>query len=142
MKNSKKILIGGQALAQLGSSRSTKDTDYLVCDESNTAAFIHEADGMVDYINAAGNEFFMKIWEMEANNASGIASLKALVELKAYAFVQHCCNRNFKKADEAEFDIKFLIRKIGCLYGCGIAKGYMTAGQYSEICKIIRSVKF
>ena len=136
------LLIGGQALAQLGSSRHTSDTDYLVFDESSKKAFIHDAANNVDYCNANGNKFFAAVFLMENSNQTGRASVKALIELKAYSFVQHCLNRNFKKADEAEFDIKFLTRLLGAWYPCPIAKKHMATNEYNEVIKVIRSVKF
>ena len=77
--------------------------------------------------------------EIEKNNEQ--ATPNSLFELKAYAFVQHCQNFNFKKADDCEYDIKFLVRNFG-ITGSKIAKKYMTSGEYSEIEKIIKSVKF
>ena len=130
------------ALKTLGSTRNTLDTDFLVNDVNSTDAFIFDKENNTDYINANGNKFFAAIWELEAGNDTGIASLKALLELKAYSFVQHCVNRNFKKADEAEFDIKFIIRMMGKHIAPNICKKFVTPGQYSEICKIITSVKF
>ena len=137
-----KLLIGGQALAQLGSTRSTSDIDYLVFNTDSNAPFIHDVENNIDYINGNGNAFFAAICIMEKDNSGELASVKALLELKAYSFVQHCVNCNFKKADEAEFDIKFLIRLYGNMYACPIAKKYMSSSEYAEVCKIIRSVKF
>jgi len=134
----KKLLIGGQALVKLGSSRSTNDTDYLVNDLSTKSAFIH-LEGNVDLINANGSKFFAEIWAMEINSIE-FASINALIELKAYALVQHCLNGAFLKADEAEFDIKYLTR-IGAKLPT-IVKKYVSAGQYAEIVKVIKDVKF
>jgi len=76
----KMLLIGGQALRQLGSSRHTNDFDYLVNDKSTTQAFITSQE--VDYINANGNKFFSEIWKLESDNNSEIATPAALLELK------------------------------------------------------------
>jgi len=126
------LLIGGQALRQLGSSRHTNDFDYLVNDKSTTQAFITSQE--VDYINANGNKFFSEIWKLESDNNSEIATPAALLELKAYSLVQHCQNFNFKKADEAEFDIKFLCRTFNLSLPT-IVKKYVGAGEYNEITK-------
>ena len=134
----KKILIGGSALVNLGSSRSTNDTDYLVNDLSTTKAFLHDQENNIDYINANGNKFFSAIYEVEKNNDQ--ATPQSLLELKAYSFVQHCQNFNFQKADDAEYDIKFLVRKFN-LTGVSIVKRYLSSGELSEIVKIINSVK-
>jgi len=137
----KKLLIGGAALVALGSDRRTDDTDYLIFDPSNKNEFIH-AEGNIDYINAAANKFFAEIWELEKVNNSEIASPQALLELKAYALTMHCRNFNFFKADQQEYDIKFLVRKFGLKSGVSIVKKYVDAGAMYEINKFISSVKF
>lgn len=131
-----KILIGGQALKQLGSDRYTDDVDYLINDESSKQAFITGVN--IDYLNANGNKFFASIFDAEKEN--NIASPQSLLELKAYAFVQHCQNFNFKKADACEYDIKFLVRKFN-LKTVKTVKKYISTGELSEVEKIIKSVK-
>ena len=135
MKN--QILIGGQALRELGSDRYTNDTDYLVNDKSTKDAFI--TSEKVDLINANGNKFFADIFKIEAENK--IASPQSLLELKAYSFVQHCQNFNWAKVDSCEYDIKFLVRKFN-LKGVKIVSKYVSTGELSEVQKIINSVKF
>ena len=132
----KKILIGGKALNILGSSRSTSDTDYLIFDEKKEL-FIKDEKNNVDYINAAKSEFFKKIWEEEKNNV--IASPLALLELKAYAFVQHCQNMNFQKADDAEYDMRFLVRKYDI--DTSVVDQYLSSAELKEVKKIIQSTK-
>ena len=136
MSKLNQILIGGQALRNLGSDRHTDDVDYLVFDESSTQAFITSAD--VDYLNANGNKFFAEIFESEKGNEQ--ATPQSLFELKCYAFVQHCQNFKWAKVDSTEYDIKFLVRNFD-IKTSKIAKKYMTVGEYSEIMKIIESVK-
>lgn len=133
-----RVLIGGRALVELGSSRSTHDTDYLINDASSKEAFLHDEENNIDYLNAAGNKFFAEIWKTEAGKE--IASAQALFELKAYAFVQHCQNFNWQKADDAEYDLKYLVRNHG-VKGGTIVKRYISAGEYSEIKKIVDSVR-
>ena len=132
-----KILIGGQALRNLGSDRHTNDIDYLVNDISTKEAFITSAD--IDYCNANGNAFFKEIFNIEKGNK--IATPQSLLELKAFAFVQHCQNFNWKKADACEYDIKFLVRTFN-LKTVSVAKKYISAGELSEVVKVILSVKF
>jgi len=141
-KQMEKYLIGGQALVKLGSSRQTIDTDYLINDLSTTETFIHDKEKNIDYCNANGLPFFKEVYEMEISNGavSEIASPQALLELKAFSFVQHLLNGYFQKADDAEYDIKFLVRNFN-LKGLKIANKYLNAGQVSEINKIINSVK-
>jgi len=134
----KKLLIGGQALMRLGSSRKSMDFDYLVNDVTSKSAFNH-IDG-ADFCNANGSKFFAEVWKMEKGNNGEIASAQALFELKAFAFVQHCQNFFFQKADDCEYDMKFLVRNFG-IKESKIAKKYMTDGEYSEVVKIINSVK-
>jgi hypothetical protein len=137
MTTTNQILIGGQALRNLGSDRYTNDIDYLINDLSSNVAFIHENE--IDYLNASGNKFFAEIFAIETGNDQ--ATPQSLFELKAYAFVQHCQNFNFRKADSCEYDLKFLVRNFG-ISASKIAKKYMTSGEYSEVVKIINSVKF
>ena len=129
------ILIGGQALRNLGSDRHTKDVDFLINDKSTKELFIAEKG--IDYINAANNAFFAEIYKAEKGNKQ--ASPQALIELKAYAFVQHCQNFNFAKADACEYDIKFLVRNFDV--SPKIVKKYVSPGEFLEISKIINSVK-
>lgn len=137
MKEIQKILIGGQALRNLGSDRYTEDVDFLVNDKSTTDAFINTVG--IDYINANGNKFFNEIYNIEKGNIQ--ATPRSLFELKVYAFVQHCQNFNFAKADSCEYDLKFLVRNFN-ITESKIARKYITNGEYSEIVKIVRSVKF
>ena len=135
MKMTKEILIGGQALRNLGSDRHTNDLDYLVNDLSTTEAFITSKE--VDYLNANGNKFFAEIFKIEEGNKQ--ATPQSLFELKAYALVQHCQNMNWAKADACEYDMKFLVRNFDCT--AKIVKKYVSAGELSEITKITNSVK-
>ncbi|MPM62836.1 hypothetical protein SDC9_109714 [bioreactor metagenome] len=130
-----KILIGGRALVALGSSRNTLDIYYLVDVPESKEPFLHE--GGVDYCNASGLNFFRDVYKLERGNQ--MASPQSLLDLKAYAWVQHCLNGNFRKADEAEFDIKFLIREFG-LTGLTTVKKYLSDGERAEVEKIINSV--
>jgi len=135
-----KLLIGGHALVELGSSRSTEDVDYLIFDETTKDAFICDKENNVDYINANGNDFFAECYKAEKGNTTGIASPQTLVELKAYAFVQHCQNFKFQKADDCEYDLKFLCRKFN-LTELKIAQNYMSNGEFNEVMKVINSTK-
>ena len=130
-----KILVGGQALRNLGSDRYTNDVDFLVNDLSTTSAFI--TDENEDLLNANGNKFFSEIFAIENGNEQ--ATPQSLFELKAYAFVQHCQNFNFAKADSCEYDLKFLVRNFDVTPK--IVKKYISNGELSEIVKIINSVK-
>jgi len=135
-----RLLIGGQALVALGSTRITNDTDYLVNDQTTTALFLHDEAADVDYINANGHKFFAAVWKAEAGNLSGVATPQSLLELKAYSFVQHCLNRKFQKADDAEFDLKFLVRSFG-LSDVKIVAKFVNPGQLSEIKKVIATTR-
>ena len=135
MKMTKEILIGGQALRNLGSDRHTNDMDYLINDTTTTEAFI--TSEKVDYLNANGNKFFAEIFQIEKENNQ--ATPQSLFELKAYAFVQHCQNYNWAKVDSCEYDMKFLVRNFRCT--AKIVKKYVSAGEFSEIQKIVNSVK-
>ena len=136
----KKLMIGGQALVKLGSSRQTVDVDYLINDKNNKSAFNHDKSANTDYCNAAGNKFFAEIWKMEEKNNGELASPQALLELKAYAFVQHCQNGFWKKADDCEYDMKFLCREFN-LTCVKIVNKHVSDGELSEIVKVINSVR-
>lgn len=131
-----RILVGGQALRNLGSDRYTNDVDYLINDESSKDAFITSEN--VDLLNANGNKFFKEIYNIEKGNEQ--ATPQSLFDLKAYAFVQHCQNFNFKKADACEYDLKFLVRNFKCTPK--VVKNYISAGELSEVIKIVNSVCF
>ena len=135
MKIIQEILIGGQALRNLGSDRHTNDVDYLINDITTKEAFI--TSEKVDFLNANGNKFFAEIFKIEEGNSE--ATPQSLLELKAYALVQHCQNMNWAKADACEYDMKFLVRNFGC--STKIVKKYVSAGELSEIQKVINSVK-
>lgn len=134
MKNTK-ILIGGQALAELGSSRGTNDVDYLINEESSKDAFICDEKANIDYINANGNKFFKEIFELEKDNK--IASPQSLLELKAFAFVQHCQNFKWNKVNDCEFDMKFLAINFD-INSVKIVNKYVSEGELSEILKVIK----
>ena len=65
MKTTQKILIGGQALLELGSTRGTNDVDYLVEDKTSTEMFICDKEANIDYLNANGNKFSMKFTKLK-----------------------------------------------------------------------------
>lgn len=132
------ILIGGQALVFLGSTRGTEDRDYLVYNEKSTNVFDHDDDNHIDYINAACSDFFKEIYDLEKGNR--IATPQSLLELKAYAFVMHCQNMNWQKADDCEFDMRFLVRSFG-LTEIKIVNKYLAASEIKEIEKIIKSTR-
>lgn len=129
-----KILIGGQALRNLGSDRYTDDIDFLINDSSTKEAFI--TSEKEDLLNANGNKLFAAIYKIEAGNE--IASPQSLLELKAYAFVQHCQNFNWAKVDSCEYDIKFLVRTFG-LKKVKLANKFISTGELSEVQKVINS---
>jgi hypothetical protein len=131
-----KILVGGQALKNLGSDRNTNDVDYLINDTTSTKAFI--TSEIEDLLNANGNKLFSEIYKIEEGNEQ--ATPQSLFDLKAYSFVQHCQNFNFIKADAAEYDMKFLVRNFNC--SPKIVKKYISRNELLEINKIVNSVKF
>lgn len=133
--DSVKILVGGQALRNLGSDRYTNDVDFLVNDKNTTEAFI--CSDNEDLLNANGNKFFAEIFETEKVNDQ--ATPQSLFELKCYAFVQHCQNFNWAKVDSCEYDMKFLVRNFDV--SPKIVKKYISEGELSEIVKVINSVR-
>lgn len=85
----KKILIGGQAMLLIGSSRATDDTDFLIYDEASKELFTRDKESNVDYINAAQSPFYFRIWEAETQEN---ASASGLFKMKVYSYVQHLQN--------------------------------------------------
>ena len=134
------ILIGGQALIQLGSSRGTIDTDYLV-NISDARTFIHDEED-IDLINAGGRQsfakFFLAIWNIEKGNT--IATPQSLLELKAYSYIQHLKNGNGQKADDAEYDMRFLVRTFK-LKGVKIVSNYLSKAEQKVIQDLIKAVR-
>ena len=126
---SKKILVGGQALRELGHDRHTDDFDYLINDASVKADFM-AIDG-IDYINCAHRAFFQEVWEGVTANENGVADAQTLFDLKFYAAVQHFQNFNFAKADACEYDLKFLARKFGCTPK--IVSRHISAGELGSV---------
>jgi len=127
MKKDAKLLIGGQALRRLGHDRHTDDTDYLVWDEGGDL-FQHQPTG--DLINAAANPFLRAVWAA-ATETEGVADPQTLAELKAWSLIQHCQNMNFRKADQAEYDLRFLGREYG-ITDLPILRQHELAGPVAE----------
>ena len=99
----KKMLIGGQRLRDLGSSRHTNDLDYLIFD-TNQPLFINAPEA--DYINASKYDLLTALWNVEKDNKE--VSVNGMVTLCGWAFINHLRNLNFNKANDKEFDLSFL----------------------------------
>ncbi len=138
--NSKKILIGVATLAELESSRHTEGVDYLVYLEDTPDLFIKDHVNNINYINAAAHGFYSELWEREKDVISPVATPLTLLNSKVFAFVQHSKNGFFEKADQAEFDIKFIVRKLN-VSDMTIAARYIDPDALAEVQKIIDSVK-
>lgn len=133
-------LIGGQKLRELGSDRHTDDVDYLINDPSDDRLFIFS--GSCDIVNAANHPLYSAVWDLDAG--SDDVSLRALLEMTVFTFVQHCENMHWEKADSKEYDIKFLVRKIlnsGNEIDYSIALQHISSGAAIEVKKIVESVK-
>ena len=133
-----KILVGGQKLRNLGSDRHTEDIDYICYDNTTNEAFI--TSDKVDYLNAASDSYAGRFFNEVLGSIDNEATPQALLELKAFAFVQHCQNFNWQKVDASEYDIKFLVRNFN-LTDVEIVKNYISEGEYTEVKKIINNVK-
>lgn len=131
-----RIMIGGRALVALGSSRNTADEDFLVDCKDSREPFLHE-DG-VDYCNANGHPFFKAIYKLEKGKQ--IASPQSLLELKAFAWVQHYQNANYLKSNDAEYDMKFLVIKFG-VHELKIVRKFISESELAEAMSIIESVR-
>jgi len=134
------ILIGGKKLQQLGSDRHTDDIDFMIYDKNNKELFIQKKD--MDIINTANNNFYSEIWFNEI--IENEITINGLLLTCCYAFIQHCQNFNFKKADAKEYDIRFLVRLMNEKkenINLTILKNNVHSGEFEEIQKIINSVK-
>ena len=130
-KPGKKILVGGQALRELGSDRYTEDLDYLIYDTSVNSDFLTSDD--IDYINCAHRKFFQEIWASVEVDENGVADPQSLFDLKFFAAVQHFQNFNMAKAAAAEYDLKFLSRNFGCkpkIISRHVAKGELNSVEW------------
>ncbi|MBN1294377.1 MAG: hypothetical protein JXB48_21250 [Candidatus Latescibacteria bacterium] len=129
-------LIGGQRLRELGSDRHTDDCDWLVNSPDDDRLFIHAPDG--DYINASAHPLYAEIWAEEIGNDEQV-TVTGLLNMCVFAFVQHCENGFWDKADAKEYDIKFLARKFNAR-NFDIAKKYISSGAAIEVQKILDAV--
>lgn len=128
-----KILIGGQALRNLGSTRHTDDLDYLVWMEDNFKPF-HTSEG-VDLINANSTNFFEEIYNTEKGNNQ--ATPESLFELKAFALIEHFRLGNKNKVNDCVFDLNFLKINFG-INDFPILKKYATKAEIQMINDLIK----
>lgn len=135
-KQTKMILIGGQALRKLGSSRYTNDTDYLIFDENSFDQFIFDNENNIDYMNGNGSNFAEAIYNKEKNNK--IASPQSLFELKAFSLLSHLRNFNKDKINSTIFDMNFLNNNFDINTNCPILSKYITSAELNEIKSVIR----
>jgi len=136
MNNNKQILIGGQALRELGSCRYTNDTDYLIFDENNFDQFIFDKENNIDYMNGNGSNFAEAIFKIEKNNK--IASAQSLFELKAFSLLSHIRNFNNEKINSTIFDMNFLNQNFDVNISCPTLSKFVTNEEIKTIKKEIR----
>jgi hypothetical protein len=129
-----KILIGGQALRELGSSRYTDDTDYLVYDANNYEAFLFDTANNIDYMNGNGSNFAEEIYNKEKGNA--IATPQSLFDLKAFSLLSHLRNFNKAKINSTIFDMNFLAGKFN-ITTVDVLKKYITPAELAEIERVL-----
>jgi len=126
IENITKYLIGGARMVELGSDRSTNDTDYLI-NEPGRPLFTHE--GNTDYINAAAHPFYAEVYKRA--EVEGITP-QLMFEMKAFCLVQHLQNMNFGKVATSEYDLRRLYLDYG-VDSAPIAKKHMTSSEYQEV---------
>lgn len=130
-----KILVGGQALKDLGSPRHTNDVDYLVfIDGDYKNQFIFDKENNIDYINGNSSNFFNAIYNLEKGNT--IASAQSLFELKAFAYLSHVRNFNQNKMNDCVYDLKFLNINFGINRLPTLSK-FATKSEINEILNLI-----
>lgn len=128
----KKILIGGQAMLLIGSTRATEDTGFLIYEETSKELFTRDKVANVDYINAAASPFYRKIWEAETQEQ---ASANSLFKMKIYAYVQHIQKAYWDKADATMQDIVFLTTNFKVDFS--ILEDYLNPSELKEVKKEI-----
>jgi hypothetical protein len=138
MKNTVKILVGGAAMVQLGSTRRTADTDYLICDPTSSEIVIQDEANNTDYLNAAALPFFADILAIEAGNE--VASPQSMFEMKGRAFVQHAQNGNWNKLNSTIYDLTFLIINFN-LSEVKVISKYLHPGELKELNKEIATIR-
>jgi len=106
------MMIGGQALKELGSDRYTDDTDWARFEDGKR--FVERTSGgeIIDLAYLGG--FGKDIWK-SAKPVDGIADPQTLAELKARALMEHLRQGNWKKVASDEYDLQFLGREYGVL---------------------------
>lgn len=137
MINTGTALIGGQALRALGHDRHTDDVDFFV-NVPGQALFTHEDEG--DLVNAAAHNFLSDVWAAMTIDENGVADPQTLGELKAWSFIQHCQNMNWKKVAATEYDMMFLAREFGVTEFPILAK-FAHAGEMTEIARVVARAK-
>lgn len=131
-----KILIGGQALRELGSERYTNDVDYLVYDENSYEQFMFDQANNIDYMNGNGSNFAEAIYNIEKGNA--IASAQSLFELKAFSLISHIRNFNANKINSTVYDLNFLNINFEIDMNMPTLSKYITLAEKEEIIKNIK----
>ena len=107
---SKKFMIGGCALAELGSSRNEQTLQYLVSKPDHEDLFIYQSKNEV-WINAPRHPFYSAIWERESATISPFAPPQSLFEIAVFMWSNNRKNGFWERKINDEFDIKFLARK-------------------------------
>lgn len=136
------ILIGGKKLLVLGSDRHSDDFDFLIYNENDKEIFSSDGDNNTDYINAANHPLLKSVWNNEIKNNE--ITITGLLTLCGWAFVNHCQNFNWQKADAKEYDIRFLVRYAknhNIDLDFAILKNNLHSGEFEEIMKIVESTK-
>lgn len=137
MKQQQKILIGGQALRKLGSSRYTSDTDYLIFDENNFNQFIFDKENEIDYMNGNGSNFAEAIYKIEEGNE--VATPQSLFELKGFSLLSHLRNFNAEKINSTIFDMNFLVINFDINIACPTLSKFATKNEIEIIKNEIRN---
>ena len=130
-----RIMIGGKAMNFYGSNRLTSDVDYLVFEPGREVFFEHDGG---DIVNAAAHPFLHEVWKQEQGNQ--IVSPQGLMELKAFAFINHCQIGAFMKTYDDEYDMKYLAHKFD-IFDVPLIKHFMSPGEYGEVLKILNAVR-
>ena len=133
-----KILIGDKAMSILGTTRLSESSCYLVLEGNFIEDILRDEQTGSIYVNALGNAFYEEIYRSEKNNL--IASPQAMLNLRAYDYIQYLNGKEFEKAAQADYDIRFLIIRYK-LQDINIAKKHLSKLQLQEIENLLKSIK-
>lgn len=128
-------MIGGYALAELGSSRKGKTLEYLVSEPATDDLYIFHSQNEL-WINAPRHPFYSSVWERESATISPFAPPQSLFEIAVFRWSNNQKHGFWERQINNEFDIKFLARKYN-INSFPIVSGFISENELTDIQKMI-----